>query len=128
MSADLGSDLSGVADLDPSGAMVSGRSCLSQAIARRLTTPRGRLIDDANYGLDLRAFLNDDLSPADLGRIKALAEAECLKDERVRAATVTFTLPASGVAVVTLVIQDGTGPFNLVLSVNAVTVTVLTVI
>jgi len=124
--ADYGTDLSCVADIDANGFEVSGRLLLGQALSRRLSTPRGRLLEDANYGYDLSQFLNDDLSGADLGEIRTGAEAECLKDERVFAATAAVTLVAN-VLIVSLVIQDGIGPFPLVLSISAVTTTVLTV-
>jgi phage baseplate assembly protein W len=120
MPTDYGSDLSCVSDLDPGALEVSGRKALAQSIARRLTTPRGRLIDDPNYGFDLTQFIDADLGPADLAQIKAQAEAECLKDERVAAATVTLQFIAN-VLNVTVVLQDRSGPFALVLSINNVT-------
>ena len=61
MTVDLGTDISTPAalDIDPSFATVSGATCLAQALARRLVTPRGTLLDDAGYGTDLRSYLND---------------------------------------------------------------------
>lgn len=127
MAVDHGTDISCVSDVDAAAVEVSGRLCLAQAIARRLTTPRGRLLDDPNYGYDLTQFVNDDLAPADLAKIRAFAEAECLKDERVRGVTITLTLAATGVLVVTVALVDGDGPFTLVLSVTSVTATLLNV-
>lgn len=118
--ADLGYDLSCVADFDPGGLEVSGRRCLAEAIARRLTTPRGRLIDDPNYGFDLTQFINADLSPADIAQIQAQAAQECLKDQRVIAANVSITFVANTLSV-TVLVQDGTGPFTLVLAIGSVT-------
>jgi len=126
MAVDLGSDLSCVADLDPGGLEVSGRRCLAEAIARRLTTPRGRLIDDANYGFDLTQYIDADLSLSELAQIKAQAEAECLKDERVIGANVTLQFVAN-VLNVTVLIQERKGPFTLVLSINNVTAPTLAV-
>jgi len=124
--ADFGTDLSCVSDLDATGAEVSGRLLLGQSLARRLQTPRGRLLEDANYGFDLRQYVNADLSPTDIARIRTGVEAECLKDERVLGATATVTL-TSNVLIVTVLLQDAAGPFSLVLSVTAVTTTVLNV-
>ena len=121
-----GTDLSCVTDLDPSGAEVSGRLLLGQAIARRLITPRGRLIDDANYGFDLRQFIDDDLGPADIARIQSGIQTECQKDERVLSAIATVVYSA-GTLLVTVQIQDGAGPFNLVLAVSSVTAALLSV-
>lgn len=106
--------------------MVTGRVCLAQALVRRLTTPRGRLIDDANYGFDLRSYLDDDLGVGDLARVRAGIDAECLKDERVSAASSTVQM-AGGVMIIAIVITDGDGPFNLVLSVSQVTTSILAV-
>lgn len=123
---DYGTDLSCVSDLDMTGAEVSGRLLLGQALARRLQTPRGRLLEDANYGFDLRQYINADLSPVDIAKIRAGVESECLKDERVLGATATVTL-TNNVLIVTILVQDAAGPFSLVLSVTAVTTTILNV-
>lgn len=122
----LGTDLSCVQDMDAAGAEVSGRTCLAQAIARRLSTPRGRLIYDPNYGYDLTGEINDDVSPADIARITSNVNAECLKDERVVSTTVTATF-ANSTLVVTIVLTDGQGPFVLVLAVTSVSVSLLAV-
>ena len=106
-----------VNDVDPNFAEVSGRACLAQALARRLITPRLGLIDDPDYGLDVRDWLNDDVTPAEIAKIGRLVEAELLKDERVvrAAASVTFV---TGVLTITASITDGAGTFRLVLAVS----------
>lgn len=126
MATDYGTDLSCVADLDPNGTAVSGRLLLGQALARRLSTPRGRLLEDANYGFDLRQFLDSDLAPVDYAAIRTGVEAECLKDERILSAQATVTL-TNNVLLVSVVLQDGTGPFPLVLATTNVTTTLLSV-
>lgn len=127
MARDYGTDISCVSDCSPEMAEVSGRRSLLEAIARRLITPRGRLIDDPNYGFDLTQFINDDVSPADLARIKSGIEAEGIKDERVISIVAGLNLLASGVLIVTVDITDEAGEFSAVLSVNAVTISILTV-
>lgn len=126
MAVSLGSDLSCITDIDPAGAEVSEKMLLAQALARRLTTPRGRLIDDANYGYDLNQWLNADVGPAELAQIQSQAQAECLKDERVQSATVTVTF-LGGVMLVAVALVSSLGPFQLVLSVSALTTQLLTV-
>lgn len=127
--ADLGADLSCVTDLDPAMVEVSGRTCLVQNAARRLSTPRGSLIDDPNYGFDLTGELNDDVDQGDIGRIQSQASAELLKDERVVSCTSVISFDAtSGTLITTFAMQDGAGPFTLVLAVTSVTVTILKVI
>lgn len=113
-------------DLSADFREVSGRRALAQSLARRWVTPRGRLIDDPNYGTDLTSEINDDLTAADLARIQAAAAAEGLKDERVIDLTSDATF-SSGVLTMNFVITDGQGPFSLTLAVSAVTVDLLTV-
>jgi phage baseplate assembly protein W len=125
MAKDLGTDISCVTSLDPACKEVTGRLCLLQALARRLSTPRGRLINDPNYGFDLTQYINDDVSPLDLARIKAGAEAECLKDDRVLGVDITLTLSLAGVLLVAIVVTDIEGAFTSVLSVTDVDVTIL---
>lgn len=125
--AELGQDVGGYLDVDPQGAMVSGRTMLAQDLARRYSTPRGRLIDDPNYGYDLTDYIYADMSPADFAAMQAGAEQEAVKDERVESAVVLATLRASGDCEVEITVTDSDGDFKLVLSVSAVTVTLLTV-
>lgn len=124
--ADLGSDFHCVTDIDFNLSAVSGRTCLAEAIARRLQTPRGGLWYDADYGTDLRQFIN---SPAlNLRAVSAAAYAEILKDERVESAQVTTTMPGGPSATtltVTVSLADSAGPFTLVLSVSSLTVSLL---
>jgi len=125
--ADLGTDLSCVSDCTPDFAEATGRLCLAQAVARRLLTPRGGLVDDPNYGFDLTGYVNDDVSTADLARIQANTEAECLKDERVEAADVTLSVSTAGLMIGKIILTDSVGPFTLVLSIDEVTVSILKV-
>lgn len=125
----IGADVSCVSGLDPLFTLVTGRTALGQAIARRLQTPRGTLAwigDTADYGDDVRQHLGDDLTPRLASLIASRVEAEALADERVRAATATVTLLA-GALRVGLQLADAAGPFRLTLSIDAVTVAVLQV-
>ena len=126
LAVNYGSDLSCVSDIDPAAYEVSGRLLLGQALSRRLMTPRGRLLEDANYGFDLTQYVNSDLAPVDLAQIRAGIETECLKDERILGATANVQL-INNVLIVNVILLDGVGPFPLVLSVTAVTTTILSV-
>jgi hypothetical protein len=127
MATDYGTDISCVNDFAPDGRITSGRHILAEAICRRLITPRGRLIDDPNYGFDLTGYTNDDMSPGDIAAMRVGIEAECLKDERVSAAVATASLAAGGILAVGITLTDGNGPFSLVLSVSATTISILSV-
>jgi hypothetical protein len=121
-----GHDLFCIQDLDPGMIEVDGRVCLAQAIARRLMTPRGGLIDDTNYGYDLTAFINDDITASAIGRMQGQIVAECMKDQRVVGASASVIYTAQQL-IVTISITDGVGPFPLVLAVSAVTVQILSI-
>lgn len=126
---DFGTDLYCVDDIRPTFDLVSGRTGLAQALARRLSTPRGGLFYDTTYGLDLRAYLNADLDQGDAFRLEAAAASECERDERVARATaeVTFDQVAETLTIrIDIVPADGEA-FRLVLDVTAVTVALLEV-
>lgn len=133
MAVDFGTDLStfvggtGAPDLDPTFAMISGRRVVQEAVARRFITPRGGLLDDPNYGLDLRALLNTSYSQRDLFILRERISAECRKDERVDGARVTITPKANGNLTITISMTTASGPFDLVLAVSQVTVELLRV-
>ncbi len=124
---DYGHDFSCVGDLLPTLAIVSGRRTLAEAVARRLTTPRGSCIDAPNDGLDVRMWLQDDASNSDIAMYAAACDAELLKDERILRSTTTLTLSTSGALTATIAIVDSSGPFALVLAVSGVTVQILSV-
>jgi phage baseplate assembly protein W len=79
-----GLDISAVEDLDPMAREVEGEDALAEAIARRLTTPRGSLgDDDPDYGLDVADFLHRAMTAAEIASIPGLVRGELLKDERI---------------------------------------------
>lgn len=92
MAAEYGTDWDCVSDIDEYGTTVSGPEAVAQAIARRLQTPPGGLIDDPTYGYDLRALLNRTLTRAEQQDVRASVEAQCLLDERVDSADVEIDL------------------------------------
>lgn len=124
--ADFGTDILALDDLDPSFALVSGEAMLARAIARRLTTPRGGLFCDPDYGYDVRALLLDGLTPAKLASAQASIAAEVEKDERVAGATVTFTQDTTAERLtISIELETDEGPFDLVLSVDALSAELL---
>lgn len=128
MAIDYGTDISTFSDLDPSFAPIVGKRVLAEAIARRLSTRRGGLPYDLNYGTDVRSWLNESMSTDAASRCAQACEAEASKDERVYSADaqVTFELATSRLTI-RMSVQSGEGPFALVLSVSAVSVELLEV-
>lgn len=123
---DFGQDFDFLNQLDANLGLVSGLANLGQALAHRLETPRGGLFYDPNYGTDVRAYLNEQMSSADVARLAADINSECLKDERVLTcdASVQF-VPATSSLAVNINASTAAGPFNFILSVTSVTVTLL---
>lgn len=124
--ADFGTDINFLTGLDPRLGLVSGTANLGQALAHRLTTPRGSLFYDPDYGTDIRAYLNDTITADKLAQVRADVQAELIKDERVLAciAEVSFDFTSRQLAV-SVAVQTANGPFNLVLAVTSVTVELL---
>lgn len=130
MTTDYGSDVhtpGGVGvglDLDPWFTSVAGPEAVGEACVRRLVTARGTLIDDPEYGYDIRAHLNDHAPNA--VAIEAAVVDQLLRDERVRRASARATVdPVTGALAVSLVLLLAEGTFRLVLAVSAVSVEVL---
>jgi hypothetical protein len=123
----FGTDLSCTTDLTTLMNEVGGIQIVSEAIYRRLTTPRGANIWDPNYGFDLQTLLNDDVNPGDLPPLQQSIQQECLKDQRIIACQCQLQLLPlpSGVLIITLTLTTGLGPFSLVLSVSNATVAIL---
>lgn len=121
--ADLGEDFRGILDVYPNLARASGRTALGEALCRRLSTPRGGLFYDFDYGFDLRSFLSAAQPPP--GFIESQVAAELLKDERVldvEVGSVGFVAEALTLAIT---VTDGDGPFNLTVTADKLTVQLL---
>lgn len=128
MADPLGSDWLGLDDLDPNGELVSGKACVAQDLAHRLSTPRGGLFYDQSYGKDLRAYMEEGLTPERLAALPGEVSQECEKDERVESATVAVTYNnLTEKLSVKISILTAEGPFELVLEVSALTVDILKV-
>lgn len=122
MATEFGLDIGGILDISATFKVVRGREALAHALGRRLTTPRGGLFYDLNYGHDVRQYLNAPLPQA--GVIEAQVSAECLKDERVQDVEVDVERVGEAVSL-KLRITDEQGPFRLTVSVTKVTAQLL---
>jgi phage baseplate assembly protein W len=123
---DYGSDISTLPDLDETFSPISGRRAVAEAIARRLSTPRGALPFHPTYGLDLRQWLNARASDATAFALTANIEAECEADERVlRASAAVVFEPATTSMRIAINLELADGPFKLVLGVSQLDVQIL---
>ncbi len=127
-------------DLSMPSYMAKGFQVVAEAVLRRWSTTRGRLVDDPNYGTNVTDSISDDLSPRDIARLNQSLAAEAQKDERVLKAVVSVTLTApgrtfapspggdvAGVLIVTGAIQTAQGAFKLVVSASQAGVQLLQV-
>jgi len=116
---DYGYDISTLinGDIDPlMAATATGQHLVAERCARRLTTRRGGLFYDLNFGLDIRGYLNDTFTSATVFECSRAVESELEKDEEVASATATVTTPAPGTLRISVLIETALGPFQLVLS------------
>lgn len=85
-----------------------------QAILRRVTTPRGTLLDDSGYGEDVARMLHQGMTPADKKASADMLSAEVLEDDRVLSCTVELTAIPQGLNVrIRGELADGKGPYSL---------------
>lgn len=123
----LGTDLDVTTDIPLRWNLVTGNKNLGRALARRLSTPRGTLPWDPNYGFDLRGSLNAGLTQTELSQLRGAISSECEKDERVASASadVTYNYATSSLTV-NITVTPVTGvAFALILLVTNVSVDVL---
>ena len=120
----LGADLSCVDDLDPGMAEVSGVAMMGEAAHRRVNTPRGAVIDDPNYGIDVFDFLNAEATPAEVAQVPGLIDQEQLKDQRIQSSETTFDTTVTPNTLTTL-LATAAGPFTLTQPVSAITAAIL---
>lgn len=127
MTTTYGLDLDCVEDLHITlRAASSEKLALAQAIARRMQTPRGRLLDDPEYGYDLRRWIGTTDPPVAL--IEAAIASEARKDERVSdcSAIVTFDRDTHTIdARFAIVPRASSDSFDFTLSVGSLTASVL---
>lgn len=108
---DYGSDLStyanpasGIADLDPSWAVIVGPLVVIQRIARKLMTPTGSMLKPG-WGYDLRSALQGSLTPAQIGALRGIIADQVSQEPEVDEAVVTinYTLQVKTLEIVVLI-------------------------
>jgi hypothetical protein len=126
MPVDLGTDVSSYPDYDPMGTLVSGTVALCQRIARRLTNPRGAWSWAPNECTDVRAYLNDAITPDRLAAMKNDIEREALREEAVQTANADVSFNAQSMNLtIHLTGTTANGPFNFVLQATSVSLAIL---
>lgn len=122
---DYGSDVStytrsdGIADLDPTFAIIDGPQVVGESIARLLMTRRGILASAPDRGLDLEELQSRRLSQAGLRELHAAIEREVRSDDRVLDAGVEVLQTGPGTLQIRVLAQTAAGPFELVRQASA---------
>lgn len=117
----FGRDTSWTNDGPRYGRVVSGRLLIAQAAVRRLSTTRGTLLYDPDYGLALADLLGSELTPSQERSVPGRIRNELLKDERIEDVTVRLSKVRTGASVsftVDIEFDTAAGPFSLALGVN----------
>jgi hypothetical protein len=119
-----GTDLSCVSDVTETMDEVDPFSVrgIGEALVRQLTTPRGSLPDDPDYGLDVRRFLNRGMTRDEITSLSGQIATEVGKDDRVSSSAVTVALPDASTLRIALAVtpQDPLlGNFKLVFAVTS---------
>jgi hypothetical protein len=127
MTTDFGRDIT-CTDSLKTGSYSTGVRLVAEAIYRRLITRRGELMggeEEREYGLRVADYLGADVVAGDLARLEGLIRQEILKDQRVGSVDVSVTeVEGAGVErewTIDISAYTALGPFDLVLSVSAVT-------
>lgn len=119
-----GRDLSATTHIRP-GYYVADFELLAQAAFRRITTKRGQLEDDQDYGLAISDLLKSNVTEDDLLVIQDRIRDEIRKDERLEFVEVelsqTSTLPLEVSIQIKLSPKNGADGFVLVLRADEVT-------
>jgi len=124
---ETGVDLDCIADTGKSFTLAKSVRNIGNALARRLTTPRGGLFYDGNYGIDVRSYLNAGMTSGQISQVQADIAAEVSKDPRVEnpIVTVTTDLPAASMSI-TIACEIADAPFEFQVAVSALTVELIT--
>lgn len=115
-----------------SGRLVTGTLLVAQALYRRLITPRGSLLYDLSYGLDLSEFVGEVGPELAAAALPGMIRNELTKDDRVSDVDATITVSTEG-AETTLVIEiaavlaDSGEEFSLTVAVSGVTTQLLNI-
>lgn len=102
-----------------------GPDVLLERIVARLRTARGALFYDADFGFDLRAFLNIRVTDANVQQMVSGVETECEKDPRILRAQVVGTSITRDQIDIQLELETTDGPWAGVIRADSVEVSIL---
>jgi len=114
--------VNGVLDFQPTMGLATGRTLLVQSLICRQTTPTGSVIDCPNDCFDVRDWISEGMTVAQIAQLGTSVSNELLKDQRLLTATVNTSFNFS-TSVLTLQesFTSSYGPFSFTLSIDNVT-------
>ncbi len=92
--------------------VVTGFQVLLEALARRLSTPRGGLFYDLSYGFDIRQFLNARINEENKYKLIVGVELECLQDPRVLGGIIEINTHTRDQIILDIQITSTLGPWR----------------
>jgi len=112
---DFGVDLICATDLDPGFRELAADDprLVAEACLRRLQTPRGGLIDDPDYGYDVREILRTPMTRDQLAAVPARIRAELAKDDRILSLDVDVQQLSTEAVRLVIHAETDVGPFDL---------------
>ncbi|WP_437623395.1 hypothetical protein [Sorangium sp. So ce1151] len=119
----FGADLDCGEDLREDMRLASPRLALAQAAYRRLTTPRGAVIDSPDYGTDLRELLSRGMTSAELAAVPGVVRGELTKDERFESVDVRTRMLDTATLELVIRCRTASSPFELTMNVTAAAAT-----
>lgn len=124
---DYGQDISCMIDIEPTFRLVSDVELMRQVAFRRLYCRQGSMLSaPTEETLDVRDFMSMAVEAGGLSKIQGLCQAALLGDARIENANVVATFNTSSRKLILNINCTGSnGPFELVLSVDSLTVEML---
>ncbi|WP_437606249.1 hypothetical protein WMF20_35355 [Sorangium sp. So ce834] len=117
--AGFGVDLDCADDLREDMRLASPTLTLAQAAYRRLTTPRGAVLDAPDYGLDVRQFFSRGMTAAEVAAIPGQVRSELTKEERLEDVEVRARMLDGATLELVVRCRTAAGPFEMTMNVTA---------
>jgi len=123
--SELGTDIMCEEDLDPSFRLSSGVRNVGWALSWRLSTEKGGLFYDPNYGAGLMRMCHDEMNRHNLSVARAAIQSEAFKDERIQATNTSVRwVPETRTMSSSIVCNSAAGPFRLVANISGASLVV----
>lgn len=104
----------GSIDLDPGMGEILGRTLFVQRCIRRVTTPRGSVVDCPNDCYDIRSFMRGSVQAAPNATIQGILQPEMLKEQGVISCQVGVKYAlATTTLLITMALGSSYGPLSL---------------